>query len=85
MRPETQIIAYKNITKIQNKREKVYELIVQHNGATNQELAVMTDKKINEITGRVNELCKAGKIKDAGMRRRNPESGRMCVVWLPVL
>lgn len=51
-------------------------------GLTLFELADVLQWPINCVSGRVTELRKRGWIKDSGLTRMNPHSGKQCTVWV---
>lgn len=53
----------------------------QRNGATLFELVKIMQLPINNISGRVSELCRHGYVRDSGIRRINPDSGKAATVW----
>lgn len=80
---ETSIEAYREIKEvIPEKRKRVLKAIevMGKHGATLFELVKYLNRPINEISGRVTELSKAGLIQDSG-RRMNPSSGKASTVW----
>jgi DNA-binding MarR family transcriptional regulator len=52
--------------KLSPKRERVYKAVHFMGKCTNKQIAKFLNVPINEVTGRVAELVKAGMIKEAG-------------------
>ena len=48
---------------------------------TTFELAHRMNKRYGSVQPRTSELSKLGKIKDSGMKRKDPETGKNCIVW----
>lgn len=66
---------------IEGRREQVFQAISQSfGGLTNWEIAERLHLPINCITGRVNELYKAGKLMQSGVRL-NRKTGKNNTVW----
>ena len=47
---------------------------------TNEEISLDLNLPLQSVTGRVNDLARAGWVRDSGERRRN-RSGRKAIVW----
>lgn len=46
-----------------NKRQReVYEVIKEHGPLTNEQIASLLNRRINQVTGRTNELEKLGRV-----------------------
>ena len=78
---QTQLEAYKSIENKNVKQMTVLKAIKENKGATFFELVEILDWPINCITGRVNELCKIGLVKDSGKTKQNPKSKKSGIVW----
>lgn len=81
---DTQLNAYYEVEpKLPSKRKAVYYQIKGTvGGMTLWEIARAMKWTINNVSGRVTELAKAGLVKDSGWRRCNPASGKKGIVWL---
>jgi hypothetical protein len=83
MIPDTQRESYnKLLENVWPKRLAVFLAIKRLNGATSFELVKDLDWKINCVSGRITELNESNIIKDSGLRRINPETGRNAIVWV---
>lgn len=82
MIPETQLDAFRQLKNANEKRSLVFRAIDSYGSLTLFELVKILQWPVNRISGRVRELSKQGKIKDSGLRRINPESGKSGIVWV---
>ena len=64
-------------------QQTVLDCVRARGGATNEEITHATGIKTSSVCGRVNELVKAGKLKDSG-ERRACASGVKAKVWVLV-
>jgi hypothetical protein len=63
-------------------KQKVYDFIKgSADGLTLYDLANCLSRPLNELSGRVSELYKSGKIKIDGTKR-SPRTGRKMSVWV---
>ena len=76
--------SYRNIiNKIPNKRKRIYEIILKHNGITAQEISNLYRLPINQITGRITELKDMCFIKESVLHI-NHQSGNYCTSYVAV-
>lgn len=78
---QTQLEAYKTLGNKSVKQMTVLKAIKANKGATFFELVEILQWPINCITGRVNELCKVGLVKDSGKTKLNPKTRKSGIVW----
>ena len=78
----TSVQALKTVNK-SKKRNEVLSVIKYLNGATFFDICAVLKWPVNCVTGCVNELCKAGVVKDSGNYRKNPKTNRSAIVWVP--
>ncbi len=77
---ETSRVAYEGIKKkLGPKQQKVYDALYILGEATNERLSDVLDWPINEITPRINELVKYGRV--VNTRLGNNRSGRKAKLW----
>lgn len=83
---DTQFSAWNDIQdSIGAKRLRVLNVIKSsEEGKTNFEIARTLSIPINQVTGRVRELCESGLVEDSSVRRVNPDSGKNGIVWKEV-
>lgn len=70
-----------NETNSGNQRSRIYRLIVQHGGATDEELSEATGIKPDSVRPRRGELVELGFVRDSGQTRKN-RAGEQVIVWL---
>lgn len=78
---DTQRSAWNDVQAKLGVRQQEVLKTLRYAPATLCEIANRLHVPINSISGRVTELCRAGLVKDSGMRRINPESGKANIVW----
>jgi hypothetical protein len=62
-------------------RERVIDALRKHGPLTTFEIAARTGASYRAIQPRTSELRARGKINDSGARRRDPETGKLAIVW----
>ena len=80
---QTTLLAYNELKmsgKLGNLQSKIYALIQERSDLSNRDIARITGLEICTVTGRVNELSKAGLIKAWG-RKTDPRTGKTVKVW----
>lgn len=63
------------------KRARVLKAIKDNNGAALFQLVRLLNWPVNRICPRVNELVKAGLVRDTGKRIVNIETNKKAIVW----
>ena len=69
--------------KVHTVREQVLGCIQMdtRGGLTTFEIAARLHKSYRTVQPRTSELRASGKIKDTGARRKDPETGKLAIVW----
>jgi len=62
-------------------RERVIDALRKYGPLTSFEIAARTGVSYRAIQPRTSELRARGKITDSGARRRDPETGKLAIVW----
>lgn len=80
---QTTLLAYndlKDTAKLTRLQGMILSLIQERNDLSNRDISRITGLEICTVTGRVNELTKAGLIKAWG-RKTDPRTGKTVKVW----
>lgn len=81
MMRETSIAAYRAIEHtLSDKRRRVMSIIANYGPISNKQIALMLGWPINCVTGRTNELVKAGLVIDYCKSRE--ASGKQSILWM---
>lgn len=76
---DTSLDAYYSIEDLGEKQRKVYEAIQKIQPCTDREICRHLGIEINRVTGRRNELCTMGLVKEYDKVKN--EFGRMAIRW----
>lgn len=78
---DTQLEAYNTLKNINKKQNEVLTAVTESRGVALFDLVSILGWPVNRITGRLNELVKAGIIEDSGERKLNPQTKKRAIVW----
>jgi len=76
-----QAMVAKYLPRAGTKRALIYDLIIEHDGLTDDEIEVITGFLHQSASATRNSLMNDGWIKDSGERRKN-RNGNMAIVWV---
>ncbi len=79
--PETQLDSWDKLQDNLSCRQEAVFKAVARKPSTLFELTDWMGKPVNHISGRITELKRMGRVRDSGLRRENPRTGKRGIVW----